>query len=904
MSELVQFSDDGFAALLGTITPAEPAEADATSRHLRERVALLSAFDAPLLSSTKTKIHVGEEEIESFLFSDCERVVARAGPRWSLRGDIRARTLASLDERGRLHAFRGIVDDTDVACRMAVHYIHGTAPPLSEQSVEELQGTAQASEWLRDTSIEVPAPAAAKGRQTVEAMLLPLRALVANGFVGRTRELAELSDYADVLPPTTRVTGAVRRVRRILKMSEKPPLVIHGPGGVGKSTLIAKFVLDHVDAGDVYRFPFAYLSFDRPELSIEQPLTLLADAATQIGALFPHVEADASAFSHAVRSTVAASVASTKDRRAARTSWSASRERTRRDEGVLLERFSSLVESATRKNKQPNVWVLDTFEVAQRLGPTAVDRLWEFLEGFQKVCPLLRVVFAGRVPIEGHLTQDMPLADLDPKSARQLLQLQLADLHLPGQFLTQVAQLVSTHPVSLRVAALFIRSESAGLDTEEGRRAVLFRLRGDQVQGVLYRRILDHIDDPEIRRLAHPGLVVRRLTPEVIKMILAKPCGLANMNKRRARELFERFSREVALVRPDGQGGLVQRPEVRQLMLPMMQRENPDLVRALQRAAVKYYRSRPAFPDRVEELYYRLALGQATSTLDGVFGREAGGELLDVVDEFPASSRVYLLNRLRLSVDPDLLAQADDLSWGRQAALNARRLLDAGDPAGALEQVAARHNDTVLPLAAPLEIEALAALERRNDALNRATQVLDWATEHANAEMFIDVGLLAARIAEDLSQFDLALRWLRAVASSAAGASDGVAVLSAEVAIVRIHRRQKSAGSDEAREVRAMLLEGADRLTARDRARNPSLIRDLAAEIGDEVPSIAQEALRLTGYDTEVPATSEPRKRQPDASKRTSTEVGVELSEVLESTDEGVESVTAKFRADSDQSAI
>ena len=39
-------------------------------------------------------------------------------------------------------------------------------------------------------------------------------------------------------------------------------------------------------------------------------------------------------------------------------------------------------------------------------------------------------------------------------------------------------------------------------------------------------------------------------------------------------------------------------------------------------------------------------------------------------------------------------------------------------------------------------------------------------------------------------------------------------------------------------------------LTSRDRSRNPALIRDLAAEIGDAVPSIARDGARASAGST------------------------------------------------------
>ena len=905
MAELAKFPDERLSAILESLASSEETEVDPQRRRLREHVALLSAFDAASLPELASN-DGHDVEVDLFLVEDCERVETRDGQYWSLRREIRVDTLAMLASEGRLLTADVETDDADVTCLMAQRYIRGDARPLTAQTVEELQGTALASEWLSGTTVRIPTAVEARARLAIESMLRPLRVLVANGFFGRADELARLSDYAGVLPASKRITGAVRRVRRMLGKSDKPPLLIYGPGGVGKSTLVARFVLDHVDGDEAYRFPFAYLSFDRSELRIEEPLTLLADAAVQLGAFFPEVSTGAAMLAQSARATAAAGIAATSERRASKSWWGATYQKTSSDEQILVKRFAALIDDAGTHDL-PNVWVLDTFEVAQRQASPAVDRLWHFLERLQDACPRLRVVVCGRAPVDGHNTYDMPLGPLDERSAFELVQMQLADLDLADDFLLQITRAVSAQPISLRLAVLLVRSEmEQGLLTEERRREVLFRLQGNEVEGVLYRRILDHIEDPDVRKLAHPGLVIRRLTPEIIREVLARPCGLHPMTEERARELFGLLAREVGLVRKDESGGLVQRSEIRPLMLSLARADDAELVARLQRSAVDYFHDRETFEARVEELYYRLSLGQATSTLDRHFNPEAFSALTGVVGEFPASSQVYMANRTGVTIDPAVLVHADDLSWARQTSLTARRMLDAGQPDEALRLLTSRSNDSVEPYVAPLEVEALAVAHRFDEATSRAEASLAWATDHHDPETFIEVALLAARIAEDRGDFDRALRWLRDVATTGETIDDRVARCAAMVAIVRIHRRNGTPDDEEAETVRAALIRDARELTARDRSRNPSLVRDLAAEIGVDVPRIAQDALRLSGFSAKPPQRKRRRRRRDDHVALTSAEQGEVLSDAFVADPTGAvgEKVTETFQAESDQMAF
>ena len=93
-------------------------------------------------------------------------------------------------------------------CHMARRYIIRGRPAPDDQTLDELQGTALASEWLAATTIHIHSHGRRPARSSIESMLRPLRVLVAHGFVGRSAELNMLSDYAGVLPPSRR--GALR----------------------------------------------------------------------------------------------------------------------------------------------------------------------------------------------------------------------------------------------------------------------------------------------------------------------------------------------------------------------------------------------------------------------------------------------------------------------------------------------------------------------------------------------------------------------------------------------------------------------------------------------------------------------------------------------------------------------
>jgi tetratricopeptide (TPR) repeat protein len=791
--------------------------------------------------------------LTEFVARDCERVVTSAGKRWRLTAAVREATVRRMSAQGRLaDALNGVRPEPfDVGAMMAEAYLRGTAPSLDHQSAEQLQGTLQAIEWLGPAGIDLPGSEEVRRHLPLAALLGPLRLLVGDHFIGRAEELRRLADYVEILPASSLRSQVTRGVRRVLRLAEKPPLVIHGPGGVGKSTLVARFALEHAELGPERRFPFAYLSFDRGDLTPRQPLTLLAEAARQLGVLFPAVGEEARSLEQAIGSALIVQSAAEQEQSALARSSVSTIEQTQADERDLVDRFAQLIDTAIHGRDQPSLWLLDTFEQAQRYGSDAVDRLWAFLDQLQAALPRQRTVFSGRAPIDGRPTDELYLRGFDKELALGFLRAELPATGFSDRILESVTSRVGANPLSLKLAAEVLRREGeTGLRQVETRRMVIFRLGTEEIQGLLYRRILDHLDDPDLRRIANPGLVVRRITPEIITDVLAVPCGLGPVDSYRARQLFEQLAREVSLVEVGDDDALVHRPDIRRTMLPMITEHDPERARSIHRRAVRFYQQQPGVRARAEELYHRLALGQATRTLDKYWDPAAAALLETALDELPPSSRVYLADRLGIALDASTLTAADDDTWSRQASRTARKLLDSGRPEEALSLLRQRPGRTVWPQVAALEIEALAVLGEAADALELADKSLTQATDDGRVADFIEMVMTGARIAEDTGRYELALRWLGEAVQAAEAAEDRLAELAAKVALLRVHRR--ASVSDPGVDLgllRGGVLSQAGRLSRQDRAHNPSLVRDLAAEVGADAPVLLAEAARLVGVD-------------------------------------------------------
>ena len=590
---------------------------------LRASAVLRSFFKAGELAvhTLGVRGNVTDDDLQLFIQLDCEAVNSVRGTGWQLFPAIRHETVKHLggDIDRLLETMRGVAaDDADLGRMMAESYLRGEAPAVEEQTSDQLAGSLLAIDWLSGTDVRLPTESALRSQLQLSVLVEPLRFVVDGPVVGRTDELAQLAKYVD-LPNERR----------------RYPLVIYGPGGMGKSTLVARFLLDRSASSQTPRFPFTYLTFDRAELLPQRPLGLLAEMLRQLSLQHPDFAARTGRTIAALEQTQRSVVGSQQEQSKGRSSSRGSLLRRERDERQLVERFASIVNSI---GAEAVLCVLDTFERAQRQGFAAVDRLWEILDAAASAVPSLRILIAGRAGITGHPIEELPLTGLRPGFAVQYLRTRVGDLNIDESLLKAIAKRVGGNPLSLRLVADLMCREIGTLHTAAGRRRFLFSLKGDQIQGMLYRRVLDHIDDPDVRALAIPGLALRRITTKVIEEVLAPACGLGTISVRRADELFGKLRKETSLVADDGDV-LIHRSDVRQDVLPLLQSEDPAGVASIHRRAIHFYSKRDSVVDRTEELYHRLALGQATKTLDRRWNDEAGARLDAALDELHGPAR-------------------------------------------------------------------------------------------------------------------------------------------------------------------------------------------------------------------------------------------------------------------------
>jgi hypothetical protein len=619
-------------------------------------------------------------------------MTAREGPQSLARAQraVQEALLKRLDARDDLR--RSV--QSDPLQRIYQAYLSRQVPPLSDQDLDELACTQLVVSWLSDLGLDLDLPTPDEVKRWIDWLNLiqPFRQLVGKQFRGRKRELATLRNYVEAYPPEGAFEVLGRAWRNFWNIRERPPLMIWGLGGIGKTSLVAKFVLEHIQPEGAARIPFVYLDFVRPALNPEEPATLLVEAFGQIGAQLPEVRARC----EEARAQLAARLAARQGSRSVLAD--------RRTADRFLDELGKTIRAAGRE-AEPFLLVLDSFEEVQRLSRELSINLWELLVRIQKRIPRLRAVLAGRARLENVEVEALELATLDEAAAVACLRA----LGVPNdQLAAQVFAVVGGNPLNLRLAAgLVRRNTEEGVEPweqlEENPSLFRVRLKDEVVRGILYRRILGHIPSDDVRRLAHPGLALRFITPELIRDVLAGPCGVAVRDLGHARALFEALAAETSLVTQESDDVLRHRPDVRRVMLSLLREADPIRSREVDEAAVRYYEQRSDqdpndLAARAEELYHRLALNQPERVIDSRWRDGVEPFLGDALEEIPPRARVYLGSRIgEVLLDPESLAAEADASlatWERNAERRVRQLLAVGKDGEAIQVLGERDERT------------------------------------------------------------------------------------------------------------------------------------------------------------------------------------------------------------------
>jgi hypothetical protein len=256
----------------------------AIGRSIDENLAVSRAFDpaasdlvrraAVQVSYADGELPLNEQEGEYLAANE----QTAEGGRKQLRDDVRNTILKAMLADGTLmetyDSFGRAWETTLVPQRVLGQVLRKEDVNLRQLTVAELNALFRIRFWVDGMGFELPDGATIRGALNRWAMVVRFERQTAN-FRGRMSELRVLDNYVFSVSKDGE------------DMMNRPPLLVYGVGGIGKSTLISRFILRKALADEAAILPFVYLDFDHPGLSISDPLSLFAAGLRQLITQFP-----------------------------------------------------------------------------------------------------------------------------------------------------------------------------------------------------------------------------------------------------------------------------------------------------------------------------------------------------------------------------------------------------------------------------------------------------------------------------------------------------------------------------------------------------------------------------------------------------------------------------------------
>lgn len=513
--------------------------------------------------------------------------------RWRMRPTPRADELRRLNAAGGLTA---VVDsaaaDTDEYGRVLREVIRrGAGVPLAGRSAEWLRQLRGVVEDLSGSGL--PTPDASDVHRHLDAGAFAREFLPpVTPFVGRRKQLADLRRFLSA--PAGPTTGG----------SLWSAMTLSGLGGAGKSALLTHFLAEVYEAKSATLVVF---DFDRPGIDAGDTVWLRSELARQVGLQYPQVADDLRTARQQTRETQA---------KLARHSTPGEQSSQVRTSDDLLDRVRRAL-ADVQADRRPVLMVLDTLEVL--MTGEAQGALLQWIDSVADIlAPTpLKVLLSGRLfddalaAFEARAGEPpMTLDALPPAAAKSLLSKCGVTDRLAGVLAKK--HWLPRRPLELRLLArLATDSKLTAADLERDLRDGT----PDLAAGIIYGRVLKRLKGVT-GLLAAPGLVLRFVTPELLREVLVPALDLPPMTPADARAALTRLAAHSWLVTREGADRVRHRRDLRRSMIRLMTSDDPkvaeqlklpspEVARRVSRHAVAYFED-PAHPDPAEAMYHTL----------------------------------------------------------------------------------------------------------------------------------------------------------------------------------------------------------------------------------------------------------------------------------------------------------
>lgn len=607
--------------------------------------------------------------------------------------------------------------------------------------------------------------------------------------VERKERLASFQAYL-AGPDLDHFVGRGRMMRTLkslwdLPEDRRPAVLVKGSGGIGKSFAIAKFLIDRIYDEDSTRQPTAILhfDFDRFELQDARVGTLQADALRQLAKWWRPDQATRLldlAKGGSSEGLESLSVASRSQEAA-------------RDELAVAKEALTLIRGT---NERPLIAVFgDTFEKVDSYNHHAAKSVPEFCGLLRRAGADVFEIYASRSftrPGEfanPHPPAEVPLGRFGQREAIKYLKEAAADrgIQLDDESAHEAQLSLHRMPLRLRLAVALMDEGSDAFDV----RSWLRQCRSDKLgtNAILYERVLQRLRG-KIRDLALPGLLLRRLSANVIVNVLAVPCGLS-IDLAEAERIMEDArsdQSQLFFFDEDDPDALWHLDYVRSDMLDDLSKKvRPEVFREIHERAIDYYAMKGSSAlYRGEELYSRLQLGQPPDILDSRWTPAAGRRLRGAIEELPPESARYVRTR-----NAGGISTSERETQYEEVRIEARRRLQSGNTN--LDDLLVQGSDDMRSVLSPLGdlyVQSLIAKGRIEEAI---TCGVDLRQRRSKVSSWVRLGVYStvAGLLEAQKSFHEATDFW-SLAATAAETAPLIDQIAPAIGILRSRRRRES----------------------------------------------------------------------------------------------------------------